>query len=91
MHFAGDHTLGFNLNSALGKNNAVKTARDDHAVAFDLALNFGSLAENDGLLRDNVALYVPVNTKRAFELERTFQCHALVDEACLLFTVTPVL
>ena len=66
MHFAGDHTFSFNLNPAFGENDAIKSARDHHAVAFDLTLNLRSLAENDGLFRNNVAFHVSVNAERAF-------------------------
>jgi hypothetical protein len=85
MDLAGYHTLSFNFDAALGEDHAVEAAGDYYAIAFDLAFDFGVLAEDDSLLGDDVALHVPVNAERAADRERSFQGYALIDESCPLF------
>jgi len=88
VNFAGDNTLGFNLNAAFCKNHAVEPARDHHAVAFDLSLDFGPFAEDDRLLRDDVSFDVAVNSERPCDGKRALQGHALIDKTCPLFVAS---
>src|ERR1700730_8598 len=85
VHFARDHALGLDLHTASGKNHAVKSSGDHHAIAFDLAFHLGALSEDHRLLRDDIALDVSVDAKRAFELQRALKCHTLIDESSPLF------
>jgi hypothetical protein len=70
MHFSGYYTLGLNLYAALRKNHAVESAGDYDPVSFDLSFDSRALAENDGLLGDDVALDVPIDAEGALELKR---------------------
>src|SRR5713226_5480646 len=63
VNFAGNYSLGFNLNTALGKDYPVKAPGYHHAIAFDLPLDFGALAENDRLLRNDVPFNVAINAE----------------------------
>jgi hypothetical protein len=85
MYFAGYHAPRLNLDPALRKYNSVKSAGDDHAIAFDLSFDFGAFSEDHGLLGNNISLDVAVNAKSSFELEGAFQRHTLVDETRPLF------
>src|SRR5271154_4236504 len=82
MHFARDDAFGLNLHAAFGKNHAVESAGNDHAIAFDLPLDLGALAENHRLLGDDIALHVAVDAERSLDLQRPFHGDALIDEAC---------
>jgi hypothetical protein len=88
MHFAGDYAPCLDLDSALGKNNAVKSTRNYYTISFDLALDLGPLAQHHSLLRNNVALDVAVDTKCSFDLKGTLQGNALIDKTRPLFTIT---
>src|SRR6478672_11860956 len=58
VNFSGDYTFGLDFDAPLGKNHAVVTAGNDHAIALDLTFDFRVLAENQSLLGDDVALHV---------------------------------
>lgn len=91
MHFTRNHALGFDLNAALGEDHAVEAPSNHHAIAFDLAFNPRAFAQHDGLLRNDVALHVPIDAERTLELERALESHSLVNEASPLFMVASVL
>ena len=42
MHFAGNYTLRFDLDTALGKDYAIKSTGDDHAISFNLPFDAGA-------------------------------------------------
>lgn len=86
VDFTGDDALGLDFYAALCEDHAVKTAGDYDVIAFDLAFDFGTFAEYDGLFRNNVALDVAVDAERAFDLQRPFHGDALIDESCPVFT-----
>jgi hypothetical protein len=88
VHFASHNTLCLNLDAAFGENDAVKAARDDHAIAFDLSLDFCAFAQDDRLFGDDVAFDVAVDAKRSGQLQGTFEGHALINEAGPLFVRT---
>ena len=80
------HTFYLDLHAAFCENHAVKSARDHHAIAFDLSFDFGAFSKNHRLLGDDVAFHVAINAERAGDRQRAFQRHALIDESCPLFT-----
>ena len=84
MHFAGNHTLRFDLDAALGKYHAIKSTGDDHAIAFDLSFDAGAFTKNDGLLGDDVALDVSIDAEGSLQLKRALEGHTLVNETCPL-------
>src|SRR5262249_9794750 len=86
VHLPGDHALGLNLDPALRENHAVEAARNHHAVPFDLPFDFCAVAENHGLLGNDVASDVAIDAERALDREGAFEGHALIDESCPLFT-----
>ena len=85
VHFAGDHALGLNLDTALGKNDSVEAAGDYDAVAFDLSFDLGTFSEDHGLLGNNISPDVAVDAEGSFELKGTFERHTLVNETSPLF------
>src|SRR5215471_1953161 len=87
VYFSSDDTFRLNLDAALGENHTIEAAGNHHAIPFDLPFDFSAVAENDGLLRNDVALHVAVNAERAADGERPFEGHALINKACPLFTV----
>src|SRR5580704_9593580 len=80
MHFSGHHSLGLNLHPALCENHAVESARDYHALPFDLPLDFCVLAEDYRLLRNDISLDMPVDPERPRQRQGAFQRHTLVNE-----------
>jgi len=90
VHFPCDDTLDLNLHAATREDDAVKSPRDNHAIAFDLAFNLGALAKDHGLFRDDVAFDISINAKRPFECQCTFKQDALIDKTCPLFVDTMV-
>ena len=85
MHFAGDHALGLNFHAAFSKNNAVIAAGYHHAVAFDLAFDFGVLAEDQSLLGNNISLHIAVNAESPRDLQSAFHRYALINKSSPLF------
>src|ERR1700751_1142208 len=90
MDFACDDTLRLNLDAAFGEDDAVKAARDDHAVAFNLTFDLSAFAKHDGLFGNDVAFHVAVNAERAGKRQRAFERHALIDESSPLFAAGAV-
>lgn len=82
MNFTGDHAFGLNLDSAFGEDNAVEAPGNHYAVSFYLTFDLCGIAEDHGLLGNDIAFDVAVDAERAGELERAFQRHSLIDEAC---------
>src|SRR5258706_466516 len=85
MDFAGNHALRFNFDATFGENHAIEPPGNHDAVPFNLALDFGTFAKDDRLLRDDVPFHVPVNAERASDRERALERDALVDEPCPFF------
>src|SRR5260221_4028094 len=85
MDFAGNHALRFNFDATFGENHAIEPPGTHDAVPFNLALDFGTFAKDDRLLRDDVPFHVPVNAERASDRERALERDALVDEPCPFF------
>jgi len=90
MHLSGYHAFGLDFHAALGKNHAIKSARDHHTIPFDLALNPRAFAKDDGLFGDDVAFDISIDAKRPLELECALKRYALVDKARPLFTAAAV-
>ena len=85
VHFAGNYAFGFDFHPALRENHAIKTPGDDHAIAFNLALDLGAFSQNHRLLGNNIALNVAVDAERPRDRQRALESHALVDESSPLF------
>ena len=88
VHFPGNNALRFNLHAAFGENHTIEAAGNHYAVPFDLSLDFGALAQDNCLLRDDVSFYVAVNAERTGDCERALQGHTLIDETCPLFAAS---
>src|SRR5258708_36658007 len=86
MHLTRDYALGLSVHVAACKNRAVEMSRDHHAVPFDLSLDFCILAQDNGLLRNDVSLDVAVDAKRTRKRQSAFERHTLINESCPLFT-----
>ncbi len=65
MHFASDHALGFNLHATSGKYDAIKSAGDDHAIAFNLSFYSSPFTQDDGLLGYDVSLDLAIDAERS--------------------------
>lgn len=85
VNLACNDPFGFNLNAPFGKNHTVETAGNHHAVTFDLALDLGTFAQDDRLLRNDISFDIAVYAKRARDRKRPLKGHALVDETRPLF------
>src|SRR5215469_12570407 len=90
MYFSRDDALGLNLDAAFRENHAVKAAGNDHAVSFDLTLDFCAVAENDRLLGNDISLHVAIDAERALDRQRSFETYALINESGPLFAVRTV-
>jgi hypothetical protein len=86
VNFASNHALGLNLHAAFGKDHTIESAGNHYAIAFNLSLDLGAFPENYRLLGDDIALDVAVDAESSFELERTLERHALINETRPLFT-----
>src|SRR6516225_9525547 len=86
MNFSGYDALWFNLNTSLGKNHSIETARDNHAIPFDLPFDFCLLSEDHRLLGDDVSLDVPVNAEHSFNRQPSFKRAPLIEEPRPLLT-----
>jgi hypothetical protein len=85
VNLSGNNALGFNLHAAFGENHTIEAAGNHYAVPFDLSLDFGALAQNNCLLRNDVSFDVSINAERAGYRKRALEGHALIDETCPLF------
>ena len=85
MHFAGNYAFGFDLHSALRENYAIKTAGDDHAVAFNLSLDFCAFTEDYGLLGNDITLDVAIDAECSSNRQSSFKRNALIDKSGPLF------
>ena len=85
VHLAGNYTLGFDLDSAFGENNAIKAAGNYHAVPLNLALDLRSFSQDHGLLRNDIALDVAVDAERTGDGQSSFKRHTLIDKSSPLF------
>ena len=70
VNLSGNNALGFNLHAAFGENHTIEAAGNHYAVPFDLSLDFGSLAQDDRLFRDDVSFDVAVNAERTGDRKR---------------------
>src|SRR5437588_12734050 len=87
MHFAGHDAFGLNLDAALGKNYTIEAPGNHHAVSLDLSLDLCTLAKNHGLLGNDVAFHVAINSEGAADRERSFHGYTLIDEPRPFFAV----
>src|SRR6266436_9690537 len=85
VNFAGHDALGFDLHTAFRENHAIEAAGDHYAVAFDLSFHLCAFAEDDGLVRDDVAFDVAVNAERSCNRQRALESYAPVNESCPFF------
>lgn len=81
MDFAGDDALGLNFNAALGENHSIEAAGDDYLIAFDLAFHFGTFAENEGLIAEDIAFDLSFDAQRARKFERAFKADGPIEES----------
>ena len=81
MDFTADDALGLNFHAPLGENYSVKSARDDYLIAFDLAFDFGALAENERLVAEDVAFYLGFDAQRSRKLERAFKADSPIEKS----------
>jgi len=66
MHFASDDALGLNLHTTFGKYHAIKSAGDDHAIAFNLAFDSSAFTKDDGLFGYDVSLDPSIDAEGSF-------------------------
>lgn len=85
MHFTRHYTLGFDLHPAFSENYAVEPPGDHHTIPLDLAFDLRTFAQNYGLLGNDVALDVAVNSEGSRNGQRAFERDALIDETCPFF------
>ena len=81
MDFAGDDAFGLNFNAALSENYSIEAAGDNYLIAFDLAFDLGTFAENERLIAEDVAFDLSFDTKRARKFERAFKAHGPIEES----------
>ena len=65
MNLARDYALRLDLHSTFREDHAVKAAGDDHSISFNLSFDLGILAQDDGLLGNDVSLDVTVDAERS--------------------------
>lgn len=65
VNLSGHHPLRLDLNAALRENHPIESSRDDHVVPLNLTLDFGRLAQNQTVFREDISLYLAINTERA--------------------------
>ena len=65
VNFASDDALGLNFNSALRENHSIKAAGDNYLIAFDLAFDFGTFAEDERLIAKDIAFDLSLDAKCA--------------------------
>jgi len=85
VDFTRNDAFGLDFYATFCEDDAVKTAGNNYVIAFDLAFYLGAFAENDGLLRNNVAFNVAIDAERAFDLQRPFHGDALINKSCPVF------
>ncbi len=68
VDFTCNDSPGLDLYASLGKDNAVKAARNNDVIPFDLPLDPSLLAQDQAVCGDDVALDAGVQTERADEL-----------------------
>ena len=81
MDLAGDDGFGLNFDFSRGFDDAVETATDDDVVAVDLTFDFSVLAEDKGLVRDEISLHCGVDAKGAGGLQAALELDPLFEEA----------
>jgi len=85
VDFARHDGFALNLHSTLRVDDAVKSSRDDYAIAFNLPFDLGAFTQNHRLFRDDVSAYIAINAKGSGELQGPFEGHTLIDKAGPLF------
>jgi hypothetical protein len=81
MDFAGDDAFGLNFDAAFGENYSVEAAGDNYLIAFDLAFHFGTFAEDEGLIAEDVAFDLSFDAQRARKFQGAFKAHGPIEEA----------
>lgn len=81
MDFAGNHALGLNFHAAFGENYAVETSRDNYVIAFDLAFDFGTFAENESLITQDISFDLCFDAQRAGKFQSAFKADGPIEKA----------
>lgn len=68
MNLARDYAFGLNFHAPLRKNNSIKSAGDDHMIPFDLPFDLSAFTEDYGLLGNDIAFDVAIDTESALDL-----------------------
>src|SRR5580658_3996429 len=89
MDFAGDDGFGLNFDFAGGLYGAVEMAADNYVVAFNLAFDFGMLAEDQGFVGNQRAFHHRINAKGAGTFQTALELDALVQKAGPLPGIMP--
>ncbi len=81
MNFARDHAPRLYLDPTLGKYYAIKFARDDHMISFDLTFHASAFAQDQAVAGQQVSLHLSVNPKYARGFEGSLTANAFIEEA----------
>ena len=79
VNFAGDYGFGLNFNFAGRFDDAVEMPADDDVISVNLSFDFRVFAEDQGFVRDQIALHRGINTEGAGGLEPTLDFYALLE------------
>ena len=81
VNLAGHHALGHNLDPTLGENHAIEMAGNCDVISLDLTFYARAFAQNQAVVREDVAFYGSVQAERSGQLERAFQVNTLIEKA----------
>src|SRR5258708_12640457 len=90
VYLSSHNTFGLDLHATLRENHAVEAAGNHNAIALDLTFHLGAITKDHGLLRNDGAFHIAIDTERAGDGQSAFECYALIDESCPSFTPTPL-
>src|SRR6266849_8983661 len=85
MNFTRNNAFCLNLNASFREDHTIESARNHHAIPFNLSLNLRAFTQDDRLLRDDVAFHIAVDAERARNGKCSLQGYALIDEPGPLF------
>jgi hypothetical protein len=88
VNLTRNHSLGLNLDAALGENHAIEPPGNGDVIAFDLTLYLRVFAKNEALFRKDVSLHFAVQPENPREMKSPFQPDALVHEPDPVFSFT---
>jgi len=81
VNLAGDDPFCLDFNPPLGEYHAVKFARDNHMIPFDLAFNARAFSEYEAVAGKEVPFHLGIDAKYAGSFQRPFKLHALIEKA----------